>query len=151
MHSMFLSKKHQKILNCSIFHIRSLKTLLGNLLFYDHINPMWDLWTDGRRVWKKGMRKYEGIQAVYVLGYSVTCLLFSLRAGNPHAVSVHLTDISEAKTFPSICPLLPRYHLCCEFWKASKNNKMTETIMTSQRSINEMKICLLTHIQLPAK
>lgn len=34
------------------------------------------------------MRKYEGIQAVYVLGYSVTRLLLSLGAGNPHTVSV---------------------------------------------------------------
>lgn len=37
---------------------------------------------------EEGMRKYEGIGAVYVLGYSLTRLLWSLGAGNPHTVSV---------------------------------------------------------------
>lgn len=65
-----------------------LKPFWGDLIFCNHTNPMWDLWTEESRVGQKGMRKYEGIQAVHVLGYSVTCLLFSLGAGNPHAVSV---------------------------------------------------------------
>lgn len=44
------------------------------------------------------MRKYEAIQAVYVLGYSVTRLLWGLGAENPLTVVLHLIDIGEAHT-----------------------------------------------------